>query len=780
MRVAGLVSVLAGTVLVFAPAASAAGTTFAVTRLATGGLPNSVAVDPVTNTVYAGIDNDHEVAVIDGASNAETALIDLPCLPNTVAVDPTSDTMYAICGQNTAAGVYVIDGATNAITTTISLPSTLVSLAAAVNTVTHMLYITDYADGTVIVVNGSTDTVAATIPLADPVLDLKPRPRSIAVDTATNTIYVADLSGSQVEVIDGTTNALIGRIALPASSNPFGVVADPAAGLVYVADEGTGAISVIDAATDSVSTLATGITEPQGLALDAGTGTLYATSSTGSVDNLSTTYVVDTASGAIDAQIPRGGTSAAVLATGGSVYVDGSNDIGDLDSDVSVITPSSVNTMSPVIISLPPGGTITVGQPVQEQLAVSATPAATVAATGLPAGLTLSPSGLLSGTPAAGTGGSYTVSVTAANGVAPSASTVLTLGIDEAPAITSANHVNFTAVSASSFTMTASGWPASSFSETGTLPAGVTLSSDGVLSGMAEVGRYPIVVTATNGVGNPVTQQFTLGVDIKGEPPPVGGVLGDVTGDGLADILAVDGAGNLWLYPNTGSGDQNMFADGRSQVGLGWSGYTLAAVAPLGSTEAGLLTIAPGGNLYYYPNTGRTGTATFDARSLVGTGWAGYTVVGLTDLYGTGQPGILAIDSGGNLWFYPGTGRTGTATFGARSLVGVGWTGYIADVADINGDGSPDLLAVDSAGTMWLYRNTNGGTGTSTFGAPTEPSYGWDSYQAIDVGSLTTGGGTDMLGIDAFGNLYYYPGTGNTTFGTPVLVGDGWDTYRIN
>ncbi len=520
LSLAGVMSLLAGTLLALAPAASAASSTFAVTEVpAVAGFPNSVAVDPATNTVYAGIENDHAVAVIDGASNAETALINLPNFLDTVAVDPATDTVYAICGRSTTAGVDVIDGATNAITAKISLPSTLQAFAAAVNPVTDMLYITDYYDGTVIVINGSTDTVAATVPLTDPVLDPLPRPHAIAVDTATNTIYVGDLHGNQVEVIDGTTNQVTGRIALPASSEPYGAVADPAAGLVYLADQGTGSISVIDTATDGVSTLASGMVDPQGLALDAGTSSLYATSPIGAVNNLPTTYVIDTASGAIDAQIPRGGTSAAVLTTGGPLFVDGAGPLGGLDGDVTVITPSTMNTMSPVVVGNT-GFTFTVGKAGQGQLITSATPRASLSATGMPGWLSLSPSGLLSGTPPAGSGGNYDIVITAANGVAPANTITDDVTVDEPPAITSADQVTLQEGVAGSFTMTATGWPGPEFSESGALPAGLTLDSTGLLSGTpaaGTAGNYPITVTASSSVGS-ATQQFTLTVDQQLQP----------------------------------------------------------------------------------------------------------------------------------------------------------------------------------------------------------------------------------------------------------------------
>jgi hypothetical protein len=66
--------------------------------------------------------------------------------------------------------------------------------------------------------------------------------------------------------------------------------------------------------------------------------------------------------------------------------------------------------------------------------------------------------------------------------VGNAATQAFTLTVNQAPAITSANKATFAAGSAGSFTPTASGFPAPTFSLTGTLPTGVTFAS-GVLSG---------------------------------------------------------------------------------------------------------------------------------------------------------------------------------------------------------------------------------------------------------------------------------------------------------
>jgi hypothetical protein len=161
--------------------------------------------------------------------------------------------------------------------------------------------------------------------------------------------------------------------------------------------------------------------------------------------------------------------------------------------------------------------TFTVGTAGSFTVTASGSPAPTLSESGtdtLPSGVIFTAStGVLSGTPAAGTGGTYTLHFTAHNGVGSDANQTFTLTVGQAPAITSANNTTFTQGSAGTFTATATGFPNPTFSETGVLPFGVTFTSAGVLSGTPTVfGSFPITITASNGVGTAATQSFTLTV----------------------------------------------------------------------------------------------------------------------------------------------------------------------------------------------------------------------------------------------------------------------------
>jgi len=143
----------------------------------------------------------------------------------------------------------------------------------------------------------------------------------------------------------------------------------------------------------------------------------------------------------------------------------------------------------------------------------SGTPAPTFSETGtLPAGVSFnSTTGVLSGTPTAS--GSFSITMGATNGVGSDATQPFTLTVNAAPTITSGASKVFVKGVAGSFTVTATGYPAPTFSETGTLPTGITLNSSGVLSGTStQTGSFPVTMTATNGVGTDATQNFTVNV----------------------------------------------------------------------------------------------------------------------------------------------------------------------------------------------------------------------------------------------------------------------------
>jgi hypothetical protein len=136
----------------------------------------------------------------------------------------------------------------------------------------------------------------------------------------------------------------------------------------------------------------------------------------------------------------------------------------------------------------------------------------TFTATGLPTGLTLSSSGLLSGTPTVSGTFNYTVTVTDNTG--HSGTVKCSITVNAPPPVTS-NCVCTTGkqgVALTPATMTGSGGVGGPYTFTATgLPAGVTISSSGTISGTPTVsGTFNYTVTVTDKAGNKGTVNCTI------------------------------------------------------------------------------------------------------------------------------------------------------------------------------------------------------------------------------------------------------------------------------
>ncbi|WP_306903959.1 putative Ig domain-containing protein [Arthrobacter pascens] len=171
-----------------------------------------------------------------------------------------------------------------------------------------------------------------------------------------------------------------------------------------------------------------------------------------------------------------------------------------------------------------PPDTGTVGTAYSYTFTASGVPAPTftVSSGSLPAGLTLGSAGVLAGIPTSP--GTSTYTVTASNGTTPAATTApLTLTIAAAPvapAFTASSPPDTGTVgTAYSYTFTASGIPAPTFTvSSGSLPAGLTLSSAGVLAGTpTSPGVSTYTVTASNGT-TPAATTAPLTLTITAAP----------------------------------------------------------------------------------------------------------------------------------------------------------------------------------------------------------------------------------------------------------------------
>jgi hypothetical protein len=146
---------------------------------------------------------------------------------------------------------------------------------------------------------------------------------------------------------------------------------------------------------------------------------------------------------------------------------------------------------------------------------------------------------------------------------------------------------------------------------------------------------------------------------------------GDLTGDKRADLLARKAStGDVYLFANDGAGKLKPGV----KIASGWGVYTKVVGAGdlTGDGIGDVLARDRAGTLWRYDGTG---TGALKGRVKVFSDWgASYNaVVGVGDITGDGKADLVARDTAGNLWRQSGTGK---GSFGARVRVGTGWQGY--------------------------------------------------------------------------------------------------------
>ncbi|MEU3688216.1 FG-GAP-like repeat-containing protein [Streptomyces narbonensis] len=260
-----------------------------------------------------------------------------------------------------------------------------------------------------------------------------------------------------------------------------------------------------------------------------------------------------------------------------------------------------------------------------------------------------------------------------------------------------------------------------------------------------------------NGIGPEVKESGTFTVVRSVKPH-------DYSDNGSPDLFARDRDGALWRFDSSYDSYTRKLAPTyqRTAVGSGWNTYDrIESVGNVAGTNvADVIARDRTGALWLYQGTGNE-TKPLGARTRIGSGWGVYNqLAGGSDLTGDGRADLVATDKAGDLYLYKGTGSA-TAPFGTRKKLGGGWGGYnqLTAVGNLAGGPAGDLLARDTAGVLWLYL----GKGDGTFASRVKVGSGWGGYtELIGFGDANKDGRADLY---AWGGpsrpSYVYAGTGN-------------------
>ncbi|MFJ5094151.1 FG-GAP repeat domain-containing protein [Streptomyces sp. NPDC088557] len=151
------------------------------------------------------------------------------------------------------------------------------------------------------------------------------------------------------------------------------------------------------------------------------------------------------------------------------------------------------------------------------------------------------------------------------------------------------------------------------------------------------------------------------------------------------------------------------------------------------------------------------------------------------DYNDNGSTDLLARDSSGTLWrddLFDGP-VDGQYESAGRTAVGSGWQTYkhIEAVGNIGGAAHGDVVTLDAGGDLWSHL----AKGDGTFAPRTKIGFGWQIYDKIAGGSDLTGDGRpDLVATDRDGTAWLYKGTGDWAkpYTARVSLGRGWGVYN--
>lgn len=395
---ASMLLAIGGAVLIATPASAALNTPTSIT---VGNGPTGMATTPDGSKTYVANFLSGTVSVIENATNTVTHTLNVGSEPVAIAVNPAGTRAYV--SLRASGTVEVIDTASNAI-----VPSEEFTLAGGTS---HGIVISAdgtkayVAAGTSIAVRNLVNNTTSSIALSGMALwlALTPDGSTLYASVRNNPSYSAlvGISTATNTVVSGKTTQFLG------TSEPTGVAASPDGNYVYVALRGSGDLARISTADNTITALAYNLGQPEQITVSADSSRIYTTASAGS-GAPGKIKVIRASDGSLLEEGTTGNDpyGLQVSPNGGRVMV--SNIAG------STVTVFEENVTPVIISACPPPATQGVAYSAQIKATGLPLPAFSVTAGSLPAGLTLSAKGLVSGTP---TGATSSFTVTATNGV---------------------------------------------------------------------------------------------------------------------------------------------------------------------------------------------------------------------------------------------------------------------------------------------------------------------------------------------------------------------------
>jgi hypothetical protein len=284
---------------------------------------------------------------------------------------------------------------------------------------------------------------------------------------------------------------------------------------------------------------------------------------------------------------------------------------------------------------------------------------------------------------------------------------------------------------------------------------------------VANAGSDDVSVLLGNGDG---TFQAAKNYDSLGSYPASVAV-GDFDGDGHPDLVVANQKSNT-VSVLLGNGDGSFRAGSTYTVQ-----YAPASVAVGAFRGNGVLDVAVAASINSPGFVGRmtvllgNGDGTFQAPVNYATAWRGTAAVAVADVNGDGVPDIVAVNASGNATMSVFLGNGDGSFQGAISyLTGTDTFADAVAVADLTGTGVPDLVTANRDGndvSVLLGQGNGSFQTTNVYTLPATP-------YAVATGDLTGNGILDLVTADyQVQAVSVLRGNGDGTFQAPVSFPTG-------